>query len=693
MYFLFRLPLLALALLATTASAEPVSTKYVTAELISENQSARPGTKAWIGLRLEMAPHWHTYWRFPGDSGLPTKVEWKLPEGWKVSQAHWPIPSRIPLPPLINFGYEGETLIGYELDLPAKTADGTYQIEGNASWLVCKEECIPEKAALKLNVKVGKAEPRSKPWRDLFVQLRKQQPQELPQGAFSSIRLDGKDVHLEFDNEPSWLEGKIDFFPLVAQVIKGAEEPKVKRSNGMVTLTMAKANPFTTSAKEFSGQLIVASNSGNRVYEISVPLGEEFTAPATAVAPSTEAAPVEVTDEAGIFLAAIFAFLGGVLLNLMPCVFPVLGIKIMSLVSQGGGDKWHVRKHGKVYALGVLVSFWALTAALLALRSAGQSVGWGFQLQQPAFVLVLIFLFSLLTASLAGFFEFGSRLMGVGSGLANKDGMTGSFFTGMLAVIVATPCTAPFMGTAIGVVLAQPSWAVFVVFTCLGLGLAAPFVALSYWPALLKALPRPGVWMQKLKELFAFPMAATVLWLLWVLGMQIGLDGLIITLIGLLVLFLSIWVGRRFKSPLGRGIGWVLLALACLIASSALRWQPGLSNASEQNSWKKFSEEAVSEALAADKEVFIDFTAAWCLSCQVNKTLVLDRAPMQKFFSEKGIVLFRADWTNHDVEITKALENHGRIGVPLYLAYAKGKKQAKVLPQILTEDLVRRAFP
>jgi DsbC/DsbD-like thiol-disulfide interchange protein/cytochrome c biogenesis protein CcdA len=674
--------LLLLGLVPLAAFAEPVRTAHVTAELISEESSVQPGGTVWVGLRLEMDPHWHTYWRFPGDSGLPTKVAWELPRGWKISEPHWPVPQRILLPPLVNYGFENSALIGFRLEVPPGARERQVLLKAKANWLVCKKECIPESAELNLNVSVSRGEARGNPWRNQFEQLREQQAQPLPQGAFLSMKMDGKRIGLEFDNSQDWLKGNVDFFPYTGQLIAGTEPPRLERRGGGGVVWMDKARPFLSSTPELAGILVVGSGPSRRVYELQVPFES-----ATAAAIST-ASP----DAPGLLLAALFAFLGGLLLNLMPCVFPVLGIKVMALVSQGGGDKWHARRHGNIYALGVLVSFWALTAALLAIRAAGQSVGWGFQLQQPGFVLALILLFSLLAANLAGFFSLGGRFMGLGSGLAAKEGASGSFFTGMLAVVVATPCTAPFMGTAIGVVLGQPAWAVFAVFTSLALGLAAPFVLLSYQPTLMKALPRPGAWMEKLKEFFAFPLAATVLWLLWVLGMQIGIDGLVVAAGGLLMIFFSIWLGRRLTGPFGRTAAWLALAVGCLIAVSSLRWGGEGGAGQEQGGWMPYSEATLAEALESGSPVFIDFTAAWCLTCQVNKSLVLDRTGMRNFFAEEGVTLIRADWTNHDPEITAALERHGRIGVPLYLAYPAGQKEARILPQILTDELVRVAF-
>lgn len=661
--------------------AEPVRTKHVIAELVAERDRLEAGSAApesnWIGLRLEMEPHWHTYWRFPGDSGLPTEVKWSLPKGWKVTGPYWPHPQRIFVPPLVNYGYEGVALLGYRLEIPAGEKPGRKAIAGKASWLVCKEVCIPEDAQLSLSVEVGRPGKAGVLSRE-FEKVRAQQPVPAPQGSSVNIIYDGKLLGLELKGFGKF--GKVDFLPLVPQIVKGEAPPAMKGNAHWLQM----ADPFDRAATTLPGVLLLTDGSDTRAHEISPALP-----PAGEASPS--AAAPEASPSAPILI--ILAFLGGLILNLMPCVFPVLGIKVMALVKQGQGHSHHARRHGHAYALGVLACFLALAGALLVLRGLGQSVGWGFQLQQPLFVTLLILLFSFVAADLAGFIHWSGRWMGAGGSLANKEGAAGSFFTGILAVVVATPCTAPFMGTAIGAAIAEPAWVVMLVFSALGLGLAAPFVVFCYQPALLKRLPRPGAWMERLKEFFAFPMAGTVLWLLWVLTLQIGADGALKVELGLLLLMLSVWARRRFASGPAQALGWALFLAGVLAAVGGAASSPlAGTSAQPQGSWKPYSEDALSEALAAGKPVFVDFTAAWCLTCQVNKKLVLDRSAAQDFFRERGVLLLLADWTNRDPVITKALERHGRIGVPLYLAYKAGSREPVILPQVLTDGLVREAF-
>lgn len=675
---MFKVVAFLLCVACVPAAAEPVRTPHVTAELVSEFETVRPGEAAWVALRLETQPHWHTYWQYPGDSGLPTRAQWKVPDGWKISDIHWPLPERIPLPPLLNLGYEEQALLLFRLEIPASASAGDYDLSAKANWLVCKEECVPEQADLRLRLKVSPAAPRPLPLRAAFEKVRAQQPVELPAGVARSVRIEEKRVGLVLASETVGV-AELDFFPLIGQIVTG-HAPKAERAGEETILWMDKAVPFSDQVSHLEGVLVQKHGA---VFSVKAPI-------AGASAPS--AAPVDAVRPS-LVLSILFAFLGGVLLNLMPCVFPVLGIKVMSLVSQGGADRWHSRVHGKIYALGVLVSFWILTALLLALRAAGESVGWGFQLQAPGFVLFLTYLFTMLTLNLAGAFEFGGRWVGMGSGLANRDGYAGSFFTGVLAVVVATPCTAPFMGTAISVVLAEPAWAVFAVFSSLALGLAAPFVLLAYQPKLLARMPKPGLWMARLKEFFAFPLAATVLWLLWVLGRQKGVDAAMGAAFAILLLVAAIWA-RRFRSLPGK-VATIFLVLLSLTMGGLLLVLPGLSAAAGQEAaakdWAPYSEDALAAARAAGRPVFVDFTAAWCLTCQVNKAVVLERAAMGAFFRERNVALFRADWTNNDPVITAALERQGRIGVPVYLVYRPGE-EAKVLPQILTESIVRDAF-
>ncbi|HEY8279120.1 MAG TPA: thioredoxin family protein [Bdellovibrionota bacterium] len=657
-------------------------TKHVTAELLLENDALEAGKASMVGVRLEMEPHWHTYWRFPGDSGLPTEAAWQLPAGWQAGPAEWPIPQRIFVPPLVNYGYEHEALIGFPVSVPANEAIGKKRIVASVSWLVCKEECIPEKVELALEVKVvkaGTAKPAASA--HLFAKLRAQQPERQAPGLAKVIYKE-KLLGIEFPDAAA-VPASVDFFPLVAMVIKGDAPPKVESAGGRTTLWLEKADPFDDKAPALPGMVVFSSGKGVHTLEIAPPLSASAVPEALV---EDQQAPVSG------WIAIVFAFLGGLVLNLMPCVFPVLGIKVMALVRQGEGDPLHSRLHGKAYALGVILCFWGLAAALVTLRSVGEAAGWGFQLQQPRFVAFLVLLFSLVTADLAGLIRWSGRWMGAGGNLAGREGYSGSFFTGMLAVVVATPCTAPFMGTAIGAVIGAPAWMVFLVFTSLAIGLALPFVLLCYHPTYLRVLPKPGAWMERLKEFFAFPMAATVVWLLWVLTLQVGADNAFKVELGLLVLAISVWMRTRFEATTTKWLSHGILMLGLVVVALGASGKPESAPGGHEG-WAPYGEKALQEAIQNGKPVFVDFTAAWCLTCQVNRKLVLERDSLKEFFRQKGVVLLVADWTNRDPEITRALERQGRLGVPLYLVYRAGAAQPEVLPQVLTEGRIRESFP
>lgn len=664
-----------------------MQTPHVSAEIRAEKTSAQPQTETWIGLRLNIIPRWHVYWLNPGDSGLPTKVQWTLPDGWEISDIQWPIPSRIKLLPLVNFGFDGDVLFGFKLKIP-KDASGKKVISAKASWLVCKESCIPEKADLDFTVDVSPHAPMKNPWSISFDLLRGQQPQKNILQA--SIKAEDDKFNLVVSDEQKILENKkLDFFPYDSQILK-TDDVESKREGNSVTLQLNKSDPFNAEAKSLRGILVTEEAALKKSFEVDLPLptiGVKTEIAATAgekakSVPPTAASPLE------LILSVVFAFLGGIILNLMPCVFPVLGIKVMSLANHQSSSR---KYHGEVYTVGVLCSFWLLTAILLSVRGAGESIGWGFQLQQPGFVITLVFLFTIMSANLAGLFEFGGRWMGAGSVLAAKDGYVGTFFTGVLAVIVATPCTAPFMGAAIGAALSQPAWGVFLIFTFLGLGLAFPFLLFSFFPQFLKFLPKPGRWMEVLKKLFSIPMLLTVVWLIWVLDQQLGSAGINRVLGALLILAFALFIHKRSRGQGGKLLAFVFLMSSLSFAYSAIQVKQARSTQAGVG-WENFSEETLNKALAKSQPVFIDFTAAWCLTCQVNERVVLEKESMKSFFKENNILLLKADWTNNDPAITAMLERHGRIGVPLYLAYAKGSKEAKILPQILTETIIKESF-
>ena len=562
--------------------ASPAHAGAVRAELLASHASVRPGQAFNAGLRLVHKPGWHTYWLNPGDSGLPTRLAWRLPPGWSAAPFEWPAPARIVVPPLTSFGYGGDVVLPLTLTAPA--TPGKAVLRATADWLECAEICVPGKAELALSVSVGRAERETAHARRLEAVVA-----ALPRpGESVEARAVSGAVVLSLSGRHPTAE----FIPVDAAFEGGRGPVSVGPARTEITLPL---NPGAAVPKELGGILYLDG------------------------VPTLHATPIETTNNIRYLL---FAFLGGLLLNLMPCVFPVLSLKVLGLLQKPG-------KHDALaYCAGVVVSFELLAAGLLAARAAGASLGWGFHLQSAPVVAALALLCVLLGSNLLGFFEVGTRLMGAGSG------QRGAFASGVFAVVVAAPCTAPFMGAALGWALTRPAWETLAVFGALGLGTAAPYALLASWPALLKRLPRPGAWMETLKKALSVPMFATALWLLWVLA--------------------------RLLTP--------------TVADK---------------DWKVWSPEAVSHSRAAGKTVFVDFTAAWCLSCQVNERVVLSRSEVRAALARGHA--YKADWTNRDAGIAAELARHGRSGVPLYIVYPKGG-EAVTLPEILTPQLVLDAL-
>lgn len=569
------------ALLLLLALAAPASAGHVRAELLSSRASAAPGESFAAALRLRHDPGWHTYWLNPGDSGMPTTLKWTLPPGWSASPFAWPAPRRIVVPPLTSFGYGGELFLPLTLTAPQKK--GPAVLKARADWLECADICVPGQAELTLRVGVGESRPgASIPKPELPV------PQ--PGAATRALSEEGKVVVRVPGRHPG-----AEFFP---------EQALFEGTRGPVSVGPAET------------ELVLPLSPGAQAPErLSGVLRR----------PGHPPAQVELPVEAGGGLARplLLAFLGGLLLNLMPCVFPVLSLKVLGLLKQPG------RRHVLAYCLGVVLSFELLAAGLIAARAAGASLGWGFHLQSAPVVAALALLCVLVGLNLLGWFEVGTQLMSLGGG------ERGSFMSGVFAVVVAAPCTAPFMGAALGWALTRPALESLAVFGSLGVGTAAPYAVLASWPALLRRLPRPGAWMETLKKALSVPMFATALWLLWVLAR--------------------------------------LLAPAPALGAE----------------WKPWSPEAVAEARARKETVFVDFTASWCLTCQVNERVVLARPEVKAALAEA--VALKADWTNRDASIAAELARHGRSGVPLYIVYPKGG-EAVLLPELLTPSLVLDAL-
>lgn len=731
---LFRLaiaPVLAAITLATFTSAslaappsDRAATDEVQVRLISDSTQVAPGQTLLLALEQKIAPHWHTYWKNPGDSGQPTSIEWKLPQGATASDILWPAPKRFDVGPITNYGYEDRVVLLTEIRLPQGLTPGsTAMIGADATWLVCREECIPQQATLSLSLPVGTG-PKPSPEKGTLVAARAALPGPAPFAA--TARLEGRDLIV---NWPAAGAGGASarevrqalFLPEAWGRIQHAAKPQLARDGQQWRLRMPVGDEPASAGKPLDGLLLI----DGQAWAVSLPVSGSLdagggTAPAntasTAKSPAatTTTTPGAATgatgaveaDGLGLWAAMGLALIGGLILNLMPCVFPVLAIKALGFLH--GSASTH-RRQGLAYTAGVLVAFAALGAMLLALRGAGTGVGWGFQFQSPLFVLLLAWLMFVLGLSLAGLLSIGAGFAGVGQGLAEKPGLSGSFFTGVLATVVATPCTAPFMGAAMAYALAQPAVELMAVFLALGLGLALPYLALAWWPALQRRMPRPGPWMDLLKQALAFPMFAAAIWLVWVIAQQAGPMGVLVALAGMGLLALAAWIRTvsRHATPRWRWTG-AGAALAAVVAAAALVPTLGTvagedvaraggsgstSGPSASADHEPYSPERLAQLRAQGKPVFVNLTASWCITCLVNERVALSTDEVREAFVREGVTYLKGDWTRQDPRITELLKQHDRSGVPLYLFYPAGTgSDAQVLPQLLTPGIVTTAL-
>jgi thiol:disulfide interchange protein len=687
----------AFAIAATARAASPTAlADPVAARLVPEAGSVVPGGTLWVDLHLDIAPGWHIYWRNPGDSGLPTEIAWDLPAGFSAGEVAWPAPERFVLGTIGNYGYHGSADLLVPIAAPAQLEPGAaVHLAANATWLVCSDICIPGEAKLALDLPVGAAPLAADPSAAaLFAAVR----DRLPQTAKFATRFAASGHDLRLFVPAAALAG-IDrptalFFPFDGNVVDAAAEPKEERRADGLALVLARASgPAATLPERLDGVLVLRGTGSagqtysDRAYSISAPRA----APRDAIGP--------LDSEPGVvwWQALVLAALGGIALNLMPCVFPVLSLKLLGLAgSAHRAEQWH---HGIAYAAGVILSFALLGGVLLMLRAGGAAIGWGFQLQSPVVVGLLAYLLLAMGLSLSGIAEFGAGLSGIGNRLAGGAGLAGAFATGILATIVATPCTAPFMGAALGFALIAPAPVALAIFVALGGGLALPFVLATAIPGVARMLPRPGAWMAWFKQLLAFPLYGTVAWLIWVLIQEVGPGGTLSALLGLVIVGFAVWIyGRtRFIGPKGRRLGAGLAAIgiaaAVILATTLAPADPQLGAAAAARGslgYERFSTARLAQLAAEHQPVFVNLTAAWCITCLVNEHTALAGAAVRRAFAERHIVALKGDWTRQDPEITAFLQQFGRSGVPLYLLYDKTGTPT-VLPQILTETTVLAA--
>jgi thiol:disulfide interchange protein len=685
----------AFALVAATlavAQAGPAGGQHVTASLIGETRNIVPGRPLHLALRQKIQPGWHTYWSNPGESGLPTSIDWSLPQDFKAGPLMWPTPERFIVDPVVGYGYKDEVLLPVTIEVPAGVQPGAgVTLSAHASWLVCSDICIPEDAELSISVAVGTAREPDPNWTDAFASARAQIPSPNPFPTTAARSEDELTLRVAMGDATRLRD--VIFFPADANVIDdGAPQSVAASSEGLVlTLRRDKTQspPAVLHGVLAFHDLGAQAGGASGALSISAPIGP--------------AAPDGYAG-VGLIAAILLAVAGGIVLNLMPCVLPVLSIKVLALVQHSGSTQREMRLHGTAYAAGVLASFAIIGGALMGLRATGAEIGWGFQLQSPVFVTLLIYLLFAVGLNLSGVFSVGARMTGIGSDLALRGGYAGSFFTGALATLVATPCTAPFMAAAVGYAITQPWFVSLAVLEAIGVGLALPYLIIAFSPRARRLLPKPGLWMLRLKEMLAFPVYATAVWLVYVLSQQAGASGATAALAGLVLIAFAAWLYEAVSLSEGRwrnwGVGLSTLAVTGALGLLYLVDDGDPSRASpiaggESLDWQPFSQARLDALRVAGKPIFVDFTAAWCITCKVNERIALADPAVVKAFADGGVAALRADWTRQDASITRVLEANGRAGVPLYLFYPKpaglGEPRLPIiLPQILTAASILR---
>lgn len=702
-----------------------VRSAHTEASLVSEYTAVQPGKLVRVALRLQTDPDWHTYWSNSGDSGLATSLHWTLPEGFSAGPIQWPYPSLIRQDPLVTYGYHGEVWLFTTLQVPEHLNIGSRVIlHAKADWLECEVPCLPGRANLSLELVVGSESNGSPEWQNGAAAFLAKIPKAVP-GVFLTFEQSADALILK----SNLLADEAYFFAHDGELFEHAALQGLSRDESGMVLKVQRSRLKPGLLQTLTGVLVVTAGGQKQAYEVNL---TEKTELKPVPVPVWEAAPVpepalekkeasiqpktlvvKPLERLSLAAALFFAFLGGLILNLMPCVLPVLSLKILGFVTQRGDAK-QLRAHGLIWTLGVLVSFWLLSGIMLALRWGGSSLGWGFQLQAPGMVAALAVIFLLLTLNMAGFFEVGLLLTRYGGKVLKSGEKNGqAFAAGVLAVVAATPCTAPFMGAAMGYALTQPVPVVLAIFTSLGLGMAFPFLVLAFAPGGLKFLPKPGSWMNTFKKILALPLGLTVVWLLWVLVIQVSHPVLVGILAALaLTAFSALQYGRLHPSALtgdpsarrksrcflallsaGVGLTIGMASQGSLVSEGPGPLSRGLAP-SEQSGvqWQVFSREEIDRLVQEGKPVFIDFTARWCLSCQVNDRLVFQTQEVADAFQARGIHAFKADWTSKDVLIAKALANYGRASVPLYVFYDGKSRTPRFLPEVLTVHLVLKAL-
>ncbi len=676
---------------ALAAFVPIVAHGQVQATLVAAQTSIQPGHEFTVALRMQHEPHWHSYWLNAG-TGYPTKLKWELPANWSAGDIQWPTPILIKDShgTVTGHGYDGTLYLQVPITPPADLKAGErVTLKAAASWLMCADICIPGSQDVSVTLPVSTDPP--KPDTKVQAGIAELSMPEAADGWRIASSKDDKTVTLRAAGPGAIRDAH---FYSVSEFIQYDAPQVVSQEGGPTKVVMPLAEDPEVPPRLQGILAFTDASDRYRGVKVDVPFSSEAAAVAAVGGNGNQAAGAIAdggkTLSAGVLL---LAFLGGLILNLMPCVFPVLGIKVVGFINQAGSDRRKVTMHGLMFTAGVVLSFWALAAALAALRAGGEQLGWGFQLQSAPFVFALAVIMLIFALSLSGVFEFGVRATAVGGELQMKEGYSGSFFAGVLATVVATPCSAPFLAPALGAALALPAGSSFVVFTVIAIGLSAPYLLLSAFPKVVGVLPRPGRWMETFKQVMAFPLYATVGYLIWVLAGQTSENGLLAVLFSLTLIAMAVWLYGRYTAPEGGGRhkGLALAAaLTLLLVGLYLGW-PQPAKASDIT-WEPWSAERIAQLRQEGRPIYVDFTARWCATCQANKKLVFSSQAVRDLIEERNVALLKGDWTNADPRITAELARWNRSAVPFNLVYLPDVPQPRTLPEVLTPSIVLEAF-
>lgn len=683
-FSLFFLSFAALAAPLFSSEESSVAQRPVSVEVIAEDASIQPGSSFWVALHFKLDPSWHIYWKNPGDSGAPISVLFDLPKGYKLQDIKWPTPHRFEVEGLVGLGYEEEVTLLAKIDAQESVdLSKDAHIKAIMQWVACSNECVPYSVTIEKDLKVSKDAPlKDEKVASIFSQARSNLP-KFDDSLQATMGQKLLDIKFSIPSGKGEL-AEVSFYPEKAGLVNLNAKQQIKLNDSMYTLSVPLEEELD--APVVKGVLIGKFANTNEPISLEI---------------NTQVAKAEETNVATLFLVAVLAaFAGGALLNLMPCVLPVLSLKVLSVVQAAGECSKERFRQGFAYVVGVLVSFWTLTALLLILRASGSELGWGFQLQEPIFVGMLALLLFLMALNFFGVFEMGSSLISLDQGKQKSSKLAGAFFSGVLATIVATPCTGPFLGAALGFAMTLPWYGTFTLFTVMALGMAIPFFLLTVFPKLLKFLPKPGNWMIMLKQVFGFVLVLTTLWLIWVFEAQTSFMSVMWLLIALVILSVGAWlyghfggfnVAKRTRIIMKGVCLTIAMTAVALVSTKAISADVPNHVVVQDSSWEPFSKKRLEELRQSGKPVFIDFTAKWCLLCQANKA-VLHSKEVDAAFEKAGIVKLDADWTRGDPEITKLLKEFGRTGVPLYVLYGSDKEgKPYIFAETLTQEMLVEA--